>query len=83
MSVYVLKCVNNSLTNKIYGDCAPENDILDYINNEARLIKFNFLSHQVNSENSKNPNQVIFNYLTSRIQMKESYSTNVLTFSHY
>ena len=82
LCVYATKCVNNSITNQIYGNCAPENEIIDYVKNNPLLVQFNFLSHQVNSENSKNPDEIIFNYLTSRIQLKdESYSTNVLTFS--
>ena len=81
LSIYFYKCVNNSLINQIYGDCSPENEIIDYIQNKIFLIKFNFLSHQINSEISKKPDQIIFNYLTSRIQLRETYSANYLTFS--
>ena len=80
-NIYVHKCVNNSITNQIYGNCSSENEIIDYINNQIFLIKFSYLSHQINSNNRKNPDQFYINSVTSRILMQNVFSYNTLTFS--
>ena len=79
-NIYAHKCVNNSITNQIYGNCASEDEIINYIDKQIFLIRFSFLSHQINSEDYKNLNQLYINSVDSRMQMKNTYTFNVLTF---
>ena len=81
LSIFAYKCINNSITDQIYGNCAPENEIIDYINNQIYAMKFNFLTHQINTEKHKNPDKLYINSINSRIQMKKTYISNTLTFS--
>ena len=80
-NIFAHKCINNSITNQIYGNCSSENEINDYINNKIFRIKFSFLAHQINTKDSKNPDQLYINSINSKIQMKNTYTSNSLTFS--
>ena len=79
--VYTYKCINNSITNKIYGNCSSEKEIIHYIENSSLVMEYNFLSHQVNSDNHKNPDRLIFNSITSKFQVKDTYTWNSVTFT--
>ena len=80
-NIYVYKCVNNSITNQIYGNCSSESEVIDYIDNQIYLIKLSFLSHQIDSNDNKNPDQLYINSINSRIRMSSTYSYNTITFS--
>ena len=80
-TVYTYQCINNSKTNQIYGNCSSENEIIDYIKNNSLVIEYNFLTHQVNSNNHKNPDQLVFNSMISKIEIKDIYTSNSVTFA--
>ena len=81
LSIFAHKCVNNAITNQIYGNCSSESEIINYINNKIFSIKLSFLAHQINTNNAKNPDQLYINSVNSKIQMKDTYISNILTFS--
>ena len=53
LSILAHKCVNNSITNQIYGNCSSESEIINHINNKIYSIKLSFLAHQINTKNAK------------------------------
>ena len=81
LSIFAHKCINNSITNQIYGNCSSEREIINYITNKIYSIKLSFLAHQINTKNAKNPDQLYINSINSKIQMKNTYISNSLTFS--
>ena len=80
-TVYTYKCINNSITNQIYGNCSSEDEIIDYIENNSLSMKYNFLNHQLNPNNYKNPIQLFINSITSKIEMKNNYNSNSVSFT--
>ena len=80
-NIYIYKCVNDSTSNQIYGNCSEENEIEDYIKKNTLVMKYSYLSHQINSNNHKNPNQLFISSIISRIRMEKTYSTNSVTFT--
>ena len=80
-NIFIYKCINNSITNQIYGDCSPENEVIKYLENNAFVMKYSYLSHQINSDNTKNPDQLSINSIVSRVQMKDTFSTNSIIFT--
>ena len=80
-TVYTYKCINNSITNQIYGNCSSEDEIIDYIENNPLFMKYNFLNHQLNPNNYKNPVKLFINSITSKIEVKDYYISNSVTFT--
>ena len=81
-SIYTHKCINNSLINQIFGNCSSENEIIDYISNTSLTMEYHFLTHQVNSDNhKKNTFKLAINSITSKVQMKDTYISNSVTFT--
>ena len=54
LNTIIEKCSNNSISTKILGNCANENEIDEYLNN-YRGIYLNLLEYQVNTDNYSEP----------------------------
>ena len=80
-TIFAYKCINNSITDQIYGNCFKENEEIDYINNQIFFIKLSFLTHQINTKDHKNTDKLYINSINSKIQMQNTYFSNSLTFS--
>ena len=66
LNTIIEKCSNNSVSNKILGNCANENEIEEYLNN-YKGIYLNLLEYQVNTNDYSNPTIQYINKIYTEI----------------
>jgi len=76
----IQKCFNNSILNKLFGECLPEEEIDRYIDNYV-AISFYFADIQINPLNYKRPIEKYLNTITSNIATDYTYVENYVHFS--
>ena len=68
LSAFVVKCNNSSLTSEILGNCAKEEEINEYFENNIGINLF-FINHQVDIFNYKNPNNVLLSQIINEFDI--------------
>ena len=80
LTATVQKCTNNSVINRLFGECPPQKELDKYINKYIE-IHFHFIDTQVNPLNYKNPIQKYLNTIISIIGTNYSFVENYIRFS--
>ena len=80
LTATVQKCTNNSIINRLFGECPPQKEIDDYINKYI-AIYFYFTDTQINPLNYKNPIKKYINTITSIIGTNYTFVENYIHFS--
>ena len=76
LNTIIEKCNNNSISTKILGNCANENEIDEYLNT-YKGIYLNLLEHQVNIDNYLEPIIQYINHIYTEISNTYSSGTQV------
>ena len=80
LTATVQKCTNNSVINRLFGECPPQKEIDEYINKYI-AIYFHFIDTQINPLNYKNPIQKYLNTIISIIGTNYTFIENYIHFS--
>jgi len=80
LTAIVQKCTNNSVINRLFGECPPQKEIDEYINKYI-AIYFHFIDTQINPLNYKNPIQKYLNTIISIIGTNYTFIENYIHFS--
>ena len=80
LTATVQKCTNNSIINRLFGECPPQKVIDDYVNKYI-AIYFYFIDTQINPFNYKNPIKKYINTITSIIGTNFTFVENYIHFS--
>ena len=80
LTTIVQKCSNNSVINKIFGNCPSQNEIDKYINRFFAIYLY-FTDIQIDPLNYKKPIQKYLNTITSGIGTKQTFVENYIQFS--
>jgi hypothetical protein len=80
LTATVQKCTNNSIINRLFGECPPQKEIDDYVNKYI-AIYFYFTDTQINPFNYTNPIKKYINTITSIIGTNFTFVENYIHFS--
>ena len=80
LTTIIQKCNNDSVINKIFGKCPPQEEIDEYINKFFTIYLY-FTDAQVDPLNYKQPIQKYLNTITSGIGTKQTFVENYIHFS--
>ena len=80
LTTIVQKCTNNSVINKIFGDCPSQKEIDDYINKYFAIYLY-FTDTQIDPLDYLRPVQRYLNTITSGIGTKQTFVENYIHFS--
>ena len=80
LTTIVQKCRNDSVINKIFGNCPPQEEIDEYIN-KYFAIYFYFTDIQIDPLDYIRPIQRYLNIITSGIGTKQTFVENYIHFS--
>ena len=67
LSTFIEKCQNSSKTSEILGNCAKQEEINKYFDNNDISIDLFFVNHQVNIYNYKKPNNILLSQVTNSL----------------
>ena len=80
LTTTIQKCTNNSIINRLFGECPPQKEIDDYVNKYI-AIYFYFTDTQIDPFNYKNPIKKYINTITSLIGTNYTFVENYIHFS--
>ena len=80
LTTIITKCTNNSVINKIFGNCPSQKDIDNYIDKYSSIYLY-FIDNEIDPNNFKNPITKYFQRMSIEIQSSQTFIEKYIYFS--